>query len=75
MPTLPQPYAGSGVPTNFIWAQNTNLYAIAAAQLGNAMYWTAIARLNGLSDPWIYGLQKILIPIFFDQNDTSGILI
>ena len=75
MATLPAPYAGAGVPTNFVWAQNTTLYEIAAIYLGDAMFWTAIARLNGVSDPWIYGLQKILLPIFFDANDTSGILI
>jgi nucleoid-associated protein YgaU len=39
-----------------------NLFAIAAAQLGDATQWLRIARLNGLSDPMLTGVVTLRIP-------------
>jgi hypothetical protein len=40
----------------------TNLFAIAAAQLGSALQWINIARANNLTDPMLPGQTKIIIP-------------
>jgi hypothetical protein len=45
-----------------IAVQGTNLFALAAAELGDAMQWINIARTNGLSDPFITELSQITIP-------------
>jgi nucleoid-associated protein YgaU len=39
-----------------------NLFQIAAAQLGDAMQWVNIAQANGLADPFLNGLQLLIIP-------------
>jgi hypothetical protein len=72
--TVPKPYTGGALPTNVVRVSNTTLFHVAAAELGNAMYWTAIAALNDLVDPWVIGLTELKIPIFFDKSDISGVL-
>jgi hypothetical protein len=49
-----------------------NLFAIAAAQLGDATQWIRIAQQNGLDDPLLNGVITLLIP---DPNPaaTGGI--
>jgi hypothetical protein len=39
-----------------------NLFAIAAARLGDAMQWINIARVNNLQDPMIADVTEIVIP-------------
>lgn len=39
-----------------------NLYALAAAHLGDATQWIRIAQLNGLSDPVLSGLVTLKLP-------------
>ena len=39
-----------------------NLFAIAAAELGDATQWIRIAQLNNLADPFLTGLNVLLIP-------------
>ena len=45
-----------------ITVQGANLFALAAAELGDAMQWINIARTNKLSDPFITELTQITIP-------------
>ena len=45
-----------------ITVQGTNLFALAAAELGDAMQWINIARTNNLSDPFITELSQVIIP-------------
>jgi hypothetical protein len=45
-----------------ITVQGTNLFALAAAELGDATQWINIARTNNLSDPFITELSQITIP-------------
>jgi hypothetical protein len=45
-----------------ITVQGTNLFALAAAELGDAMQWINIARTNNLSDPFIKNIVQITIP-------------
>ena len=51
-----------------------NLYAIAAAQLGDATQWIRIAQLNGLSDPILTGVVTLLIPPV-NANAGGGIVV
>lgn len=49
-----------------------NLFQIAQTQYGDAMEWTAIAKANGLTDPFVSGVQTLRIPAQPDEN--SGVL-
>ena len=49
-----------------------NLFAIAAAELGDATQWIRIAQLNRLSDPVLSGVVTLQIPDP-DPNATGGI--
>ncbi len=51
-----------------------NLFAIAAAQLGDATQWIRIAQLNGLSDPMLQGVVTLRIPPL-DPNAGGGIAV
>jgi hypothetical protein len=42
----------------------SNLFEIAARQLGSALQWVNIARSNGLADPILSGQNKINIPAY-----------
>jgi hypothetical protein len=50
----------------------TNLYAVAAAQYGDPMAWTTLARANGLKDPMIRDVATLAVPN--TTPDTSGVL-
>ena len=39
-----------------------NLFAISAMELGDPMQWINIARVNGISDPFISQTTQLLIP-------------
>lgn len=39
-----------------------NLFALAAQYLGDATKWYQIAQANGLSDPMLTGVVKLVIP-------------
>ncbi len=45
------------------------LFALAEQQYDDATAWTAIAKANGLTDPFIQGTQVLTIP---PQSDNSG---
>ena len=38
------------------------LFHVAASELGDATQWLRIARLNGLSDPVIEGVVRLVLP-------------
>jgi nucleoid-associated protein YgaU len=46
-----------------------NLFQIAAQYLGDATQWIRIAQLNGVSDPWLNGLQSLTLP---DVDASAG---
>jgi len=46
-----------------------NLFAIAAAQLGDATQWVRIAMLNNLTDPMLTGVVTLALP---DVNPNAG---
>ncbi len=39
-----------------------NLFSIAASALGDPLQWINIARINGISDPFIYEPTQLYIP-------------
>jgi len=45
-----------------ITISGSNLFRIAAMELGDAMQWIAIARYNGIRDPMISELTTLVIP-------------
>lgn len=49
-----------------------NLFALAAQYLSDATQWTRIAQMNGLSDPILQGVNKLLIPPV-DASKGGGI--
>jgi hypothetical protein len=52
-----------------ITVAGSNLFQIAAAQLGDATQWIRIAQLNNISDPFLTGIVNLLIP---DINSSAG---
>lgn len=49
-----------------------NMLQIASSQYGDAMGWTAIAQANNMNDPFLSGIQSLIIPTF--GNNTGGVL-
>jgi len=45
-----------------ITVTGSNLFQVAAQQLGDATQWIRIAQANGLSDPMLSGLVTLSIP-------------
>lgn len=66
-------YLGQAIPAKIVRVSNTTLYRVAADELGNALWWTRIALLNGLSDPWIGELTELKIPVAINGN-PDGVL-
>ncbi|WP_293857192.1 LysM peptidoglycan-binding domain-containing protein [uncultured Alsobacter sp.] len=50
------------------------LFAIAAQYLGDATQWNRIARLNGLTDPFLTGTVTLRIPPANANAGNGGIL-
>lgn len=69
-----QGYVASTIPARSVPASHTTLFDIAMQQTGDPLQWVAIARLNGLIDPWIVGLENILIPPVLPSGTQTGIL-
>jgi hypothetical protein len=67
-------YVAAGVPAQIIRVSYTTLFRVAAEYLGDAMYWTRIALMNGLTDPWITSLIELKIPVSNADWPTDGIL-
>jgi hypothetical protein len=45
------------------------LFGLACAYLDDATQWNRIASLNGIDDPWLFGLTTLVIP---DENALAG---
>jgi hypothetical protein len=45
-----------------VLVQGTNLFELAATQLGDALQWINIARFNNITDPFIGAQTTINIP-------------
>jgi hypothetical protein len=67
-------YIASTIPAKVIRVSDTTLFEIAMREFGDPLQWVAIADLNNLIDPWIVGLQEILIPPVLPSGTPTGIL-
>ena len=55
-----------------ILVAGTDLFTVAAQELGDATQWFRIAALNGLTDPMLFGLVTLCIPDI-DTSQTGGL--
>lgn len=55
-------YVAVAIPARTVRVSNTTLFRVAADYLGDALYWTRIALLNNMVDPWIGHLTELQIP-------------
>ena len=55
-----------------ILVAGTDLFTVAAQELGDATQWFRIAALNGLTDPMLFGLATLQIPNM-DASQTDGL--
>ena len=56
------PLIGQAFPSKVVRVSGTTLFHVAARELGDATQWSRIARLNGLTDPFITALVELKIP-------------
>ncbi len=49
------------------------LFDLSAKQYGGPTQWTAIATANGLTDPFVVGVQQLVVPALPDSN--NGVLL
>lgn len=59
-------------PSASVSTAGGNLFQIAEDQYGDATAWTALARANGLTDPFVSGAATLAIPS--DPGNSGGIL-
>lgn len=65
----------SASTVRMVTVQGGTLFAIAAVYLGDALQWTRIAALNGLSDPWLdEQVRTLKIPPVEPSATSTGIL-
>jgi hypothetical protein len=74
MATTTVGYIAATIPAKTVRVSNTTLFEIAMEQFGDPLQWVAIADLNNLTDPWIVGMQEILIPPVIPSGAQTGIL-
>lgn len=74
MATAPQGYIAATLPALIVRVSNTTLFSLAARHLGDALLWTRIAEINGLTDPWVSGFAEIKIPPVIQTSTPTGIL-
>ncbi|WP_439398726.1 hypothetical protein ACRQ5Q_15190 [Bradyrhizobium sp. PMVTL-01] len=67
-------YIASTIPARIVRVASTTLFQIAQQYCGDALQWPAIAKLNGLVDPWIVGEAEIRIPPVLPDGTQTGIL-
>lgn len=60
--------------TRTVTVSSTNLFQVAADELGDALQWTRIARMNGLTDPFIVGIVELKLPTVDPSLDADGVL-
>ena len=67
-------YIAATIPAKTIYVSGTTLFHIAEMELGDAMRWVELAHINGMIDPWIWGIRKILLPPVLSNAPLTGIL-
>ena len=59
--------------TKQVTVSNTTLFRVAEHELGDALQWTRIAQLNGLTDPWIVGFVTLNLPPVDPAASNGGV--
>jgi len=68
-------YIAATVPAKVDRVSHTTLFHLAMIEFGEALQWTAIASINGLTDPWIMnGRAELKIPPTLPNRPLTGIL-
>lgn len=67
-------YIASTIPTKIVSASGTTLFHVAMLENGDALQWVAVAKINGLLDPWVTAQANILIPPVFPKAVQTGLL-
>jgi hypothetical protein len=67
-------FIASTIPAKVLRVSDTTLFQIAMMETGDPLQWVAIAELNGLTDPWIFAQQTLLIPPLLPLGRQTGIL-
>jgi hypothetical protein len=67
-------YIAATVPAKTDRVSHITLFHIAMLEFGDALQWVPIAKLNGLTDPWIVAQQDVLIPPTIPGGTPTGIL-
>jgi hypothetical protein len=67
-------YIASTIPARSIYVSGTTLFHVAEMQLGDAMRWVELAHINGMVDPWVWGVRRILLPPVLSDAPLDGIL-
>jgi hypothetical protein len=67
-------YIAATVPAKRVRVSDTTLFEIAMLECGDPLQWVALAKLNGLTDPWITAEREILIPPVLPGAPPTGIL-
>lgn len=67
-------YIAATIPAQTIYVSGTTLFQVAELYLGNALLWTQLAEINNLTDPWIHGIQKLILPPVVTTAPATGIL-
>lgn len=67
-------YLAAGIPAQIVRVGHTTLFRVAADYLGDALYWTRVAIINGLTDPWIGPMMELKVPLRNADWPTDGIL-
>lgn len=67
-------YIAATIPARSIYVSGTTLFHVAEQQLGDAMRWVELAHINGMVDPWIWGVRRIVLPPVLSNVELTGIL-
>ena len=67
-------FIAATIPARAIHVSGLTLFHVAEMQLGDAMRWVELARINGMVDPWIWGVKRIMIPPVLSDAPLTGIL-
>jgi hypothetical protein len=67
-------YIAATVPAKTDRVSFTTLFHVAMSEFGDALQWVPIAKMNGLTDPWITAQQDLLIPPTIPGGTPTGIL-
>jgi hypothetical protein len=67
-------FIAATIPARSVYVSGTTLFHIAEMQLGDAMRWVELAHINGMVDPWIWGIRRVLIPPVLSEAELTGIL-